>query len=241
MWAARVLEGLNLPSSPPATIGTAVHKSTGVFDQAKLDGEIVTADDAAEVCLAHIKDPGEDVDWTGVSIKKAAEVALGVHTRYCKDIAPIHDYLAIEQTMDELELVWDDLGIKLILTGTLDRLFAKGEEIGVADLKTGARACSQTSGKHKAQVGAYELLAEKKTGMMVTMPGELIQLQTSSNYRAAVHPVVNARVALLGDDNHAGILTHMAKSLKSGDFLGNPSSWLCSPKYCPAWERCIYK
>jgi hypothetical protein len=76
---------------------------------------------------------------------------------------------------------------------------------------------------------------------MVTMPGELILLQTSSNYQTAVLPVPNARLALLGDEHHTGMLTHLARALKSGDFYGNPSSWLCSEKYCPAWNGCIFR
>jgi RecB family exonuclease len=225
-------------------IGTAVHKSTAVFDSSRLDknkARWLTADDAAEALMQHIKDPGEEVDWDGLSIEKAATRALGVHTRYCHEVAPTHTYQLVEARLDELAIDWEELGIQIRLTGTLDRSFITDAKVGIADLKTGQLACSQNTGKHKAQLGAYELLAQEKLGIIIEQPGELIQLQTSSNYRVAVQPVHNARIALLGDDNNVGMLTHLARALKTGDFWGNPSSWLCSEKYCGAWNRCIYR
>lgn len=225
-------------------IGTGVHKSTGAYDASRLSENKATwlsIDDAADALMDHLKDPGEEVDWTGVSMSKAAEIALGVHMRYCSEIAPTHTYVAVEETMGDLDVTWDELGITIVLTGTTDRIYTRDGKLGVADLKTGARACSQTSGKHKAQLGCYELLADQKLGTIIEQPGELILLQTSSNYKAALLSVPNARLALLGDDTHTGMLTHLARALKAGDFWGNPSSWLCSEKYCPAWNTCIYR
>jgi len=243
-WANDHLGGTILPSTPPAVIGSAVHKSTAEFDRSRLDenkARWLTADDTAEVLLEYLKHPPEEVDWTGSNIEKAATTALGVHTRYCHEVAPTHTYQLVEQTMDNLTIAWEELAIEIVLTGTLDRSYIKDGLIGVADLKTGAVACSQNTGKHKAQLGAYELLAAEKLGIIIEQPGELIQLQTSSNYKVAVQQVHNARIALLGDDNNLGMLTHIARALKSGDYWGNPSSWLCSEKYCGAWNHCIYR
>jgi hypothetical protein len=225
-------------------IGSAVHASTAEFDKSRLaenKARWLTADDTAEILLQYIKDPGQEVDWTGSNIQKAATIALGVHTRYCHEVAPTHTYQHVEETLDDLEIDWEELGIRIILSGTLDRSYIRDGGIGIADLKTGAVACSQSTGKHKAQLGAYELLAEQKLGILITQPGELIQLQTSSNYKVAVQEVHNARIALLGDDHNLGMLSHIARALKSGDYFGNPSSWLCSEKYCPAWNSCIYR
>jgi len=243
-WAAKILDGLRLPSTAPSVIGTAVHKSTGAYDASRLDknpARHLSADDAAEALMQHLKDPGEEVDWQGMPIRKAAAVALGAHTRYCAEIAPQFQYLAVEQELDELLIDWDDMNITIQLTGTLDRLYVRDELLGVADVKTGARACSQTSGKHKAQLGSYELLAEHKLGTTCYLPSVLLQLQTSTNYQVGVAAVDDAKRALLGDDDHTGMLTHIARALKTGDFWGNPSSWLCSEKYCPAWADCIYR
>ena len=243
-WAAKHLGMLNLPASVPAVIGTAVHKSTAVYDQSRIDNSGLTPDDAAEALMEHLADPGEDVDWRGTSLNKAATTALGVHARYCTEIAPQHTYVAVEQRVDEMTIDWEELGISITLTGTLDRMFERDGKLGVADLKTGARALTQNSGKHRAQLGVYELLAEemvRKNGATIELPGELIKLQTSSNYDVAVDPVQDARLVLLGDELHTGMLTHLARALKTGDFWGNPSSWLCSEKYCPAWQNCFFR
>ena len=241
-WAAQNLDGMRMPSTPPAVIGSAVHASTAAYDGSRLEGKPITADDAAEVLMQHLADPGEEVDWQGVSLGDAAKVALGVHSRYCSEIAPIKNYLLVEATMDTLPVVFDDIGVTLELTGTLDRLYSgPAGTLGVADIKTGARVIGSNAGKHKAQVGVYELLAQEKTGKLIEAPGELIQLQTSSNYGVNVEPMLNCTLSLLGDDNRTGLLTHLARALKSGDFWGNSSTWLCSEKFCPAWRDCIYR
>ncbi len=243
-WAKKHLDSLFTPTTPPAIIGSAVHQSTAEFDRSRLDNNKarwLSADDTAEVLLQYLKDPGTEVDWTGSNIEKAATIALGVHTRYCHEVAPTHTYQLVEETMDNLAIAWEELGIEIILTGTLDRSYIKDAKVGIADIKTGAVACSQKTGPHKAQLGAYELLASEKLGTIIEQPGELIQLQTSSNYKVAVQEVHNARIALLGDDDNLGMLTHIARALKTGDYFGNPSSWLCSEKYCPNWHPCIYR
>ncbi len=243
-WYAKNIDKQRLPSSVPALIGTAVHKSTAVFDQAALDDAAITPDDAAETLMEHLKDPGEEVDWAGTSLQKAVVIGLGVHTRYCVDVAPTHNYYLIEEPLEDMVVRFDD-DIDIRLTGTLDRMYERDGKFGVADLKTGARVLGQSSGKHRAQLGIYELLADellrKQGSGTIELPGELIQLQTSSNYDVGVVPVHDARTLLLGNDQHKGLLAHVAIALKTGDFWGNPSSWLCSNKYCPAWQTCFYR
>lgn len=233
-----------MPSTPPSVMGTAIHKSTGVYDASRLLSNAarhLSADDAAEALMQHLRDPGEEVNWDGMNINKACTIALGAHTRYCTEVAPNYKYLAVEEPLNELLIDFDDLGVTIQLSGTLDRLYLKDDLLGVADIKTGATACSQSSGKHKAQLGAYELLAEQKLGTICAQPGLLLQLQTSSNYKVGVTEVVNAKRALLGDADNTGLLTHLARALSLGDFWGNPSSWLCGEKYCPVWADCIYR
>jgi RecB family exonuclease len=243
-WAAAQLDGITTPSTPPAVIGSAVHESTAAYDTSRMTDNTarhLSVDDAAEALMQYLKDPGQEVDWQGMRPQKAATIALGAHTRYCSDIAPLYTYTAVEETLDDLEIEWEDIGVSITLTGTLDRLYQIENAIGVADVKTGATACSQTSGKHKAQLGCYELLAENRLGVDITLPGQLLQLQTSANYKVGVAAVENARIALLGDDNNTGMLTHIARALKTGDFWGNPTSWLCSQRYCGNWDHCIFR
>lgn len=261
-WAATHLEGMRLPARAPTIIGTAVHASTAVFDASRLSENKATwlsADDAAEVLESTLKNPDQEVIWDGVTMDKAMRVGLGVHTRYCNEIAPGQIYVAVEETLNELVIDVPcnpsdpEETLEITLTGTLDRIREEAVQgatttnrlpiygYGIADVKTGARACSTATGKHKAQIGVYELLAEASGDRPITLPGQLIQLQTSSNYAAALEPVHGSRLALLGVDSRVGLLEHMARMLKTGDFYGNASSFLCTEKYCANYQNCLFR
>ena len=43
-----------LPSTPPALIGSACHEGTAVFDRARIQGSPISADDAAEAVVEYI-------------------------------------------------------------------------------------------------------------------------------------------------------------------------------------------
>jgi hypothetical protein len=44
-WEAKHIRGMRMPKSGKAQLGTAIHKSTGLYDQSKLDGAGPQADD----------------------------------------------------------------------------------------------------------------------------------------------------------------------------------------------------
>lgn len=230
-----------LPSTAPAAIGSACHASTAAHDHACAEGLNPKPYDTVDVLVEMIRNPDEEVNWGMLSIEEAERRALGVHTRYCTDIAPRMQYTEIELGL--APMVIDVEGVEIELTGTLDRVRCDVEpvDIGIADLKTGARACSQSPGKHKGQLAVYEILYEHTTGRECLLDPAIIQLQTSSEYEVDVKTVQNARAALVGDGLQIGFLQHIARMLKSGDFIGNPSSWLCSERYCPLYKSCIFK
>lgn len=228
-----------LPSTAPAAIGTACHEGTAAFDRARLEGTPITPDDAAEIVMDLVWMPGEEVDWSGVTQEQAEARALGVHTRYCVDIAPTIEYEAVELTLEPL--VVDVAGISIELTGTLDRVYKQESKRGILDIKTGARVMSQNPGKHKGQLATYEILYEHTAKQSIELPGVIGQLQTSADYDVSLRPVENARDALVGNDYTPGYLYFIAQMIKTGDFYGNPSSSLCSKKYCPLYKECIYR
>lgn len=233
-----------LPTTAPACIGSAAHLSTAAFDKAGLDGDPMSVYDASDLAEKYIKDPPEEVNWGKITEKQAINRAIGVHNRYCFDIAPKIKYDHVELTLDPLIVDCD--GVDIELTGTLDRIYegkTKEKKVGhgILDIKTGVRVLTQKPGKHKAQLGVYELLAENTLGIKMNLPGLIGQLQTSADYEVAVAEVDNAREALLGNQYQMGLLGHMAHMIKSGDWYGNSSSWLCSDKYCPLYSGCIFK
>jgi hypothetical protein len=254
------IEGVRLPTTPPAIIGTAVHKSTAEFDRSRLDkneAHWLSCDDTAEIVEEVLSNPQEEVNWGGVTKETAKAIGIGCHSRYCFDVAPLQFYTHVEETLTEMPIdigIADGRVVRLTLTGTLDRVREIATEFalpdgtpqfdvsyGIADVKTGARAVSQPGGRHKAQLGVYELLAEHTLDIKMTLPGQILALQTSSNYEAEVKEVPNCAAALVGNEHQKGLLHHIASMLASGDFYGNANSFMCSEKYCPAWDWCLFR
>jgi len=244
-WEAKHLLGMRLPSSGAARLGTAVHAGTAAFDQARLDGSPISANDAAGAVVDAIHDKTEDVDWDETRPADAEKVALALHTRYCTEVAPRQDYVGVEVTCERLEIT--DLG--LVLTGTTDRVrrTAKGE-LGIVDLKTGGRAVgtdgvAATAG-HGPQMGVYELLAENVVGERLTAPAQIVGMntgKTAASQRIGFGEIKNPRAALVGTEQSPGLLEHAAKIVHAGAFYGNPKSVLCSAKYCPRHPVCKFK
>ncbi len=244
-FAAKHIDGLRLPRSAAAQLGTAVHASTGAFDASRLPGgDPISADDAASKLVDAIHHPEEDVDWEDTAPRDAERIGLALHSRYCAEVAPTQTYRGVEVKCEKLEI--PDLGIAL--TGTTDRVRETSAGLGIADLKTGGRAVGAdgravTQG-HALQLGVYELLAEQAMGMHITAPAQIVGMNTGktpASQRVGTGEVVNARAALVGDGENPGMLEYAARLIQRGDFFGNSKSVLCSARYCPAHPTCRFK
>ena len=245
-WEAKFVKGLRLPASGSARLGTAVHAGTAAFDQSRLDGAPISADDAAGVVVDAIHHPDEDVAWDEITPTEAEKIAVPLHKLYCADIAPRQEYVAVEALAEDLTLT--DIGITL--TGTVDRVRKDGNgEFGIADIKAGKSAVGadgvvKTAG-HAAQIAVYEVLAECATGKRMSAPAQIIGLtaaKTDKGRRAGIGEISDARSLLLDDeDGKPGLLRLAARIVHSGDFYGNPRSTLCNEKYCPAYPGCRWR
>lgn len=244
-WEAKYIRKLRLPTSGRAQLGTAVHAGTAAYDSSLLAKNPVTVDDAAGEVVDAIWKPKEEVLWDDTLGQCEAEtVALDLHRKYCENIAPRQEYVAIEQTCDALEI--QDL--RITLTGTTDRVRKTDDGLGIVDLKTGSTAVAadgkvKTAG-HAAQLAVYELLAGFSLGSPITAPAQIVGLQvakTEKARRVGTGEIANARGALVGDEFSPGILEMVAKMIKAGIFPPNPRSQLCSRKYCPAFSTCRYR
>jgi len=244
-WEAKHIKKLRLPTSGKAQLGTAVHAGTAAFDSSILANNPVTVDDASGEVVDAIWKPREEVAWgDDLGQREAEGIALDLHRKYCRNIAPGQEYVAVEQTCDALEI--KDLDITL--TGTTDRVRQTPDGFGIVDLKTGGAAVAadgtvKTAG-HASQIAVYELLAGFSLGLPITAPAQIVGLQTAKTEKArrvGIGEIVNAREALVGNGFNPGILEMIAKMLKAGIFLPNPRSQLCSAKYCPMYLSCRYR
>lgn len=244
-WESKYVYKRFLPRSGAAQVGTAIHKSTAVYDCSTLNGTYLTLDDAAGAAVDAIHHPEEDISWDDITRQQAESIALALHSRYCKEIAPNQNYIGVEVTCTKLEIT--DLG--LALTGTTDRIAEHEHKgLGIVDLKSGKTAVNaqgqvKTAG-HLGQVGVYELLTSQELGQKITAPAQIIGMQTgktAAGQRVAVAEIHNASDILIGDEEQPGLLELASKVLHSGLFFGNPKSQLCNVKYCPAYGTCRFR
>lgn len=247
-WEGSNILGLRMPSSPRAQLGTALHAATAAYDKAWMQGEKLRALDVVPVLVDELTMPGRDVDWSAdeLSHRDAEVIGRQLLTRYCQEIAPLYHYVAVE-----LEVVpWRidcGGGIVIEIRGTLDRSRAHAGEaggVGICDLKSGVSAVTQGRAKtkgHAPQVGTYELLYERTTGQEVTLPADIIGLKTSGAPEVATGQIVGARDQLIGSDDSPGLMDYASEMFRSGLFPPNPTSHLCSAKYCARWPICKFK
>lgn len=245
-WQKKYLDGVWKPATAPAGIGTAVHASTAVYDRGRMPGgDAVSISDAAGAAVDVIRHPEEEIDWGDVSPREREQVALRVHTAYCTEVSPSREYTAVEHTLKPMTIDVDS--VEITLTGTLDRIRSVDGRHGVCDVKSGARAVSKegraVTSKHGAQLATYETLADHDPDLPfdITLAPEIIGLNTGKTPRVGTGEIPDARRALIGDDDNPGFLEYIAQYFRSGLFPPNPSSILCSQRYCPWWDRCLYK
>lgn len=229
-----------------AALGTAIHAGTAAFDQARLDGSIVTADDAAGVFMDKLRDPENeyDPDRDDLSVPEAEKVGLTLLTKYCLEFSPKYNFVAVEMATKPLDIDCGG-GTVVRLTGTMDRARIRKSStgVGIADLKSGSAAVQKgvavTKG-HGPQVGTYELLYEHSTGEPITDVAEIIGLKTKGTAEIATGTIANGKKVMVGSDDQPGLIEFAAEMFKSGRFYPNPKSLLCSDKYCPRHATCPF-
>lgn len=251
-WEGVNLMGMKSVSGLRATLGTAIHASTAVFDESRMQGTGITAMEAAAAFIDKLHHPDGEVDYRNedLTMTEAERIGLVLHSKYCTEISPRYHFVSVELTAKPLILDVGD-GLELEVTGTLDRArIIKGEYgVGIADLKTGKMAVTTdkdgnrvaTTAGHAAQIGTYEILYEHSTGEFITAPSEIMGLSTGAKQDVAVGQIVDARDILLGTEGKPGLIEYAAVMFKSGLFPPNPKSQLCSSKYCPRHATCAFK
>lgn len=239
-WEGRHLLGMRSHTSYAAHLGTAIHRSTAVFDQGRIDGAGLTPDDTAGVLVDSLRDDA-DVARTDDDLapRDAEKIGLLLHTRYCNEVSPRYEFLGVEQRFEPLDVNIESEGVTVRLTGQMDRQRVRrgAAGIGINDLKTGARAASKdgtaTTKGRGLQLGVYELLAIHINGQDITEPAEVMGLATTKSAHVGVSAVQTPRQQILGDGTGPSLMEIAAGFLRRGHFPPNPSSILCSAKYCP--------
>ncbi len=231
-------------SSLRAHLGTSIHASTAAFDQARLSGAPISADEAADVFETTFWEPSQDVEFKDpkLSVKQAEVIGLTLHARYCAEVAPLMNFESVEMTLKPMDVATE--GVIIRLTGTMDRarVARTGQGKVIADLKTGGRLFKDgvvTIKARAAQLGTYQILSEYTDGQQ-TAGAQIMALQTTTQTQVGVSRVFDAKRQLIGHDGAPGMLEMAGKMFKIGLFPPNPASALCDKKYCGRWDSCPY-
>lgn len=257
-WYAQQVERISSPPGPRTILGSATHYSTALHDQAIIDGNPLRPDESAGAALDYLREHRDEVNWRGLDDddtplreNEVQRISVALHTRYCTEIAPTRRYSAVEPVLGSVEIDCGN-GVVVRLTGQADRIreeLVDGEptEI-VSDEKTGARAVNARGEVdvkgHVFQVASYKVLRRTATGKAMNRKTEIIGLatgKTPESQRVGVGYCLDAEETLIGTPDQPGLLQAIAQAARSGLFIGNPKSSLCSARYCPIFNNCFWR
>lgn len=246
-WEGEHMLGMRNVGGLRAQLGTALHASTARFDSGRLAGaEAVSIDDAASALVDAIWHPEREVDLAkdDLNQRDAERIGLKLHSRYCADVSPGFAFSSVEAKLQPFDIDCGQ-GTVVRLTGTMDRARVATTAAGpvIPDIKSGSRVIAangtvQIKGR-SAQLGTYQLMHEREHGTP-TAGAQVIGLQTTDKARVGASPVFDAKRVMIGSDHTPGLIEIAAMMFRSGLFPPNPSSVLCSERYCARWHSCIY-
>lgn len=245
-WQGVHMLGIRKPAGLRAHLGTSIHASTAAYDSGRLPGgQALSVDDAASIFVDSLRQPDREVDFSqdDLTVREAERIGLTLHTSYCLDIAPRFHYLAVEAKLQPLDIDCGN-GVIVRLTGSMDRarITDAGDGVLISDVKTGSAVIQQGEAQIKGrspQLGTYQLMYEQ--GEQVPTKGaQIIALHTSTRPSTAVSQVWDAKRVMVGTEDAPGLIEIAAQMFRSGLFPPNPSSLLCSSKFCARWATCPY-
>jgi hypothetical protein len=224
-----------------AAIGTAVHKAAQVLLTEKAaSGVLPPASVGTDAALdeLHVQLGQGDIAYDRPTLNRneATRQAIGMTRIYRSVVGPQVEPILVEERLEA------EIAPGLILSGQPD-LVAR-EPGAIRDLKTGARRPTSVA----PQIGAYSLLA--RTHQIDIQEASIDFVQRVRHTRPQPDPISVSMQIALAETAATRILAHInddlntfrhgdhAKNILTGDawsFVANPSSTLCSEKYCPCW------
>lgn len=227
------------PRNIGASIGTSVHAAAALTLREKMAygsaAPLTTATDCAVEEYRAIAEAGMLFDRETPTSNAAETQIVRMVGAFQREIAPQIEPVIVEERMEA------DTGFGLILTGQSDVLAREPGRL--RDLKTGKR-----QSMHAPQIGAYSLLS-KSHGLEVNEACvDFVQRVPVS--KPQPDPVTTPYELARAENAAVNVLRHIAQDIQvfregheatgilPGDawaFSANPSSMLCSDKWCSAW------
>lgn len=249
-WATRALSstirgfGYTLNQTPisiAASVGTGVHGGAAHLLNAKMNGREAKTKDAEDVAVEEFRTAlteAEKVSTDDVTpnVNAAERQIARMVVSYAVEVLPVVSPLAVEGRLHA------DAGGGLILSGQSD-LLCRTPDDAIEDIKTGKKR-----GNYRPQYGSYSLLTRTHGGCVLTVRERFIQrapltkpqpsIMTTVFDVAACETAARRILDHIADDVAVFLCGAPEIGIRAGDawaFSANPSSMLCSPKWCPAF------
>lgn len=230
-----------LPSNVGAAVGTGVHGGAALLLKEKAaTGELPPLDVATDAAITELRkaaEPGITFDRETPALNEAEQQVARMLRIYRAQVAPEVQPIAVERRLEA------HVSPGIILSGQSDVI---AREPGrVRDLKGG-----KTMGSHGPQIGAYSLLARSGDEPVDIRDVVIDFVQRVPLKKPQPDAVVHRYDVAVAETAAINVLRHMEDDLNTfrygnpegevlpGDawaFVANPSSKLCSAKWCPAW------
>lgn len=249
-WAARTLHaelkeagydvGEHKMTSIGASVGTGVHGGAAMLLIEKMnngnvsDSVITQAGDFAISELSEKSKEGVLWDKATENMNDAQKQTLRMLTAYRLGVMPNINPVAVERRLEA------DLGDGFMLSGQSDLQTLQPGDI--RDTKTGTIARM-----HFAQIGSYSLLARTRHKELPVTELHVDFIPRVSMKKPQPAPIVEEYDQSVAEHAAQATIDHIKtavaefrRRVTSGDappenaFLANPSSMLCSAKWCPA-------
>lgn len=226
-----------------AAIGTALHKSAStVLAEKARSGALPPMTVATDIAVDELDEQiGREIEFDGPkgmthSPREAQQQLRSMVRAYHQVVAPTIEPIIIEERLEA------EVEPGIVLSGQPD--VVAREPHRVRDLKSGARR----PGSNAPQLGGYSLLARSHGLDIESASIDFIRRVRITTPQP--DPVSNPVAVAPAETAAANILRHMAGDLvtfRHGDparrilpgdpwaFVANPSSILCSAKWCPAY------
>lgn len=216
-----------------ASVGTAVHAGAQFTLETKiLTGSLATTRDAQDCAMAHLEEEMKDgVIWDDTTPNRSAaeKQTLRMVDVYSHTVAPMITPVQVEYAIEQ------PIKAGYTLVGTIDLLTDRA----LRDLKTGAERM------HLPQIGAYHYMLRKHGHTVDTLAVDYIPRVSVKKHQPQAQyteydPTLAEQAAASAIRRFIADHQEFERRVTAGQplefaFMANPSSMLCSPKYCPAF------
>lgn len=231
------------PGSIGASVGSGVHAGAAAILSDKMAGRTpslgAATDRAIDTLRERVDQDSADMDDATPSMAVAERQVARMTETYARQVAPDVEPQAVEK---RLEAKVPFTASPFVLSGQSDVLAREPDKL--RDLKTG----KQRRGNHAPQFGAYSLLARTHGAKVTGVVEDFIQ---RVSIKSPQPPAVRFKFDLVACEAAAvSVLRQIdmnyqmfvngdpERGIMPGDpgaFPANPSSNLCSAKWCPAF------